>query len=399
MKVKIIALLAVISLMAGIFAGCESSELREYSGESESSSDTSDQSVSSEEMRPDFTPAFESYDPDTVMMTINGIDVTWRELFYWYYYEVSVLSSYVGGLPVWDETCFLDGTKTYGEYVNDTALDTIKHYCALESKATDTGIVLTDEDKAELESRWQSSVDSYGYGDEAAFKEYLEQLFLSEDMFRHINTINVLYTRLQTEIYGEKGEKLDEAEILDEAEAQGYMRAKHILFSVNDDAGNALSDEEKAARRTEAEETLAELLAIEDPAALEARFDELITEKSADGGSAYYPDGYTFLPGKMVESFETTVKGLEPGALSPEIVESVYGYHIILRLPLSTQAVTEIASDGSGYTLAQIIAEGLFTSLTTAWAEESEVVFTKEYEEMDLAAVFNKAESVPVTQS
>lgn len=399
MKAKIVALLALISIMAGIFAGCESSELREYPGEPEQSSSASDAPASGENTKLDFTPVFEAYEPDTVMMTVNGIDVTWQELFYWYYYEVSVLSGYVGGIPVWDDICFMDGTSTYEEYVKDNALETIKHYCALESKAADTGIELTDEDNAELESRWQSSVDSYGYGDEAAFKEYLEKLFLSEDMFRHINTINVLYKRLQTETYGEKGEKLDEAEILDEAESQGYMRAKHILFSVNDDSGNALSDEEKAAKRAEAEETLAELLAIEDPAALEARFDELIAEKSADGGSAYYPDGYTFLPGKMVESFENTVKALEPGAMSPEIVESVHGYHIILRLPLSTQAVTEIANDGSGYTLAQIIAEGLFSSLTSAWAEESQVTFTREYEEMDLAAVFDKVETVPVTQS
>lgn len=399
MKIKIIALLAVISIMAGIFAGCQSSELREYPGEPEPSSGEADQPASGENTRLDFAPVFEAYEPDTVMMTINGIDVTWRELFYWYYYEVSVLINYVGGMPVWDEICFMDSTKTYEEYVKDTALETIKHYCALESKASDMGIELTEEDQAELESRWQSSVESYGGGDEAAFKEYLEQLFLSEDMFRHINTINVLYRRLQTETYGEKGEKLDEAEILDEAESQGYMRAKHILFSINDDSGNALSDEEKAAKCAEAEETLAELLAIEDPAALEARFDELITEKSADGGSAYYPDGYTFLPGKMVESFETAVKELEPGKMSPELVESVHGYHIILRLPLDTQAVTEIANDGSGYTLSQIIAESLFTSLTSAWAEESEVVFTKEYEEMDLAAVFDKVETVPVTEN
>lgn len=397
MKAKIVALLILISIMAGIFAGCESSELREYPGEPEQSPGAAD--APGENTKLDFTPVFEAYGPDTVMMTINGMDVTWRELFYWYYYEVSVFSSYVGGIPVWDDICFMDGTKTYEEYVKDTALETIKHYCALESKAADTGIELTDEDNAELESRWQSSVDSYGGGDEAAFREYLEQLFLSEDMFRHINTINVLYKRLQTETYGEKGEGLDEAEILEEAESQGYMRAKHILFSIKDDSGNALSDEEKAARRAEAEETLAELLAIEDPAALEARFDELIAEKSADGGSAYYPDGYTFLPGKMVESFENTVKALEPGTMSPEIAESVHGYHIILRLPLSAQAVTEIANDGSGYTLAQIIAEDLFTSLTSAWAEESQVTFTREYEEMDFAAVFDKAETVPITQS
>ena len=47
------------------------------------------------------------------------------------------------------------------------------------------------------------------------------------------------------------------------------------------------------------------------------------------------PDGYVFSAGKMVEAFESATRSLEPGQLSG-IVESEFGYHIILRLDHAT---------------------------------------------------------------
>lgn len=392
MKRKLTALIMLMAVLLGTFAGCQSSELKEYTPEdaeasAQPSPSDSAGTVSEDAGQPDFSPVFETYDPDKVMLTVNGIDVTWRELFYWYYYEVSMLASYNGGLPTWDDTCIMDSTKTNEEYVKEASLETIKHYCALVSKAADAGVTLTDEDREAIDASWQASVDSYGGGDEAEFVKYLEDLFLSKEMFMHINEINYYYSRMMDEMYGENAEKLEESEILDEAEAQEYLRAKHILISTKAEDGSDLSEEEKQAKKAEAEEILAELQAIEDPGELEARMDELIPEKSADANA--YVDGYTFLPGEMVESFETTVKELEPYKV--DMTESNYGYHIILRLPLSADAIMGFANDGTSYTLAQMMAQTLFDKATTDWAEESEVVFSKEYEDMDFAELFGKA--------
>lgn len=391
MKTKVLALLTAAVLILGVFAGCQSSELRAYSDEEP----TGDVAAEDKTERY-YVPVYESYEPETVMMAINGIEVTWAELFYWYIYDVSSLETYFGELTDWDAVCAFDETTTYREYVTDNALNTLKQYCALVSKAGDMGVSLDEEDLAAIDERVAASVESYGGGDEAAFNEYLESLFLSESLYRHINEINSLYTKVFNEIYGENGEKLDEAEVLAKAEDEGYMRAKHILFKTTDDSGTALSDEEIAAKKTAAEAALAELSAITDPATLEARMDELISEQSDDTGSDYYPQGYTFLPGSMVAEFEAAVTELEDGALSG-LVESEFGYHIILRLPLSSQAIVQVVSEDQTYSLAYVVAQRLYGEATTAWADESEVVFSKEYEDMDIAALFAKAETRTVT--
>ena len=51
---------------------------------------------------------------------------------------------------------------------------------------------------------------------------------------------------------------------------------------------------------------------------------------SEDSGLATNPDGYTTTLGKMVPEFEGAALALEFGGIS-DIVESSYGYHIILR--------------------------------------------------------------------
>lgn len=52
---------------------------------------------------------------------------------------------------------------------------------------------------------------------------------------------------------------------------------------------------------------------------------------SEDTGLAANPDGYAFTTGEMVQEFEDATRALEPGQISG-LVESSYGYHIILRL-------------------------------------------------------------------
>ncbi len=89
-----------------------------------------------------------------------------------------------------------------------------------------------------------------------------------------------------------------------------YARAKHVLV---DDERNANTVYKKALAGTD--------------------FDKLIEEFGQDPGAAYYPDGYVFTKGEMVEEFEKATFALEIDKIS-EPVKSEFGYHIIKRLPL-----------------------------------------------------------------
>lgn len=379
---KIIPLVLALTMCVAVLSGCQSSELKAYSD---------DQSASGETTQKDYTPSFESYDADEVMMTINGIDVTWRELFYWYYYDVSNLETYYGAISDWDAATPVNADKNYRDYVLENGLDVVKHYCALESKAAEMGIELSETDKADIQARWDSNVQTYGNGDEAEFIKYLEGLFLSKDLYNHINEVSTLYTVMKAEMYGANGEKLSEEEVLNKAEEMGYMRAKHIFLSTTDESGTALSDEAKAEKKAQLQTMLDELKGISDSTELEARLDELATQSSEDTGLQYYTDGYTFTEGDMDQKFDAAVAATEVGKLYPEIVESSMGYHIVMRLPLSTTAAVEYSSQDAYYCLPYYVSEDMFASLTDSWADESEVALTKTYKKMNIAKVFEKA--------
>ena len=123
---------------------------------------------------------------------------------------------------------------------------------------------------------------------------------------------------------------------------------------------------------------LAQLQAVTDPAQLETKFDELMNANSEDTGLAANPDGYTFTAGEMVEPFETATRALSPGQIS-DIVESDYGYHIILRLDPSQVEDVRYKWESSH-----------LTELTQQWVEEAEIETTETYDQLSAKDFYEK---------
>ena len=94
------------------------------------------------------------------------------------------------------------------------------------------------------------------------------------------------------------------------------------------------------------------------------QFDPLLTIYGEDPGMAANPGGYLFGPGDMVAEFEAGTKALQPGQISQPI-QSSYGWHIILRLPL-TQA--DYAGDSGWILFADDFPDGIdVTDAYAAW--------------------------------
>lgn len=124
-----------------------------------------------------------------------------------------------------------------------------------------------------------------------------------------------------------EAESLIVAEELQKIYEEYYLCAKHILIpTVNLQNGAALSEEDVLAAQNLAQDLCAQL-------ENGADFDVLMQQHSQDGGLQANPEGYVFTAGEMVTEFYNGTIALGVGEISAP-VESMFGYHIIKRMPL-----------------------------------------------------------------
>ena len=319
-----------------------------------------------------------AYESDAVVMTIDGQEITWDVYFYMIYNALNSYVSQMGVLPA-DFNINITEDMTLGEAFKDSAEQYLKYYTATAVEAAERGISIGDELQAQLDEAWTALCEEEG-GEEALLERLSSQGITRNSIFYYAN-IDAICEPLANEIYGD-GSAITNEQAEEWAEENGMVRAKHILLLTQDE-----SEEEKAAAREEMEAMLAELQPlVGDNAALEQRFTELMMEKSEDTGLAVFPDGYVFGTGEMVAEFEMAAFALEPYGLS-DIVETSYGYHILLKLPMDTAVTVEF--DGQQVTqLWAWVAEWLFARERAVWAQEAEMVYTDAFADFTVESLF-----------
>ena len=246
-------------------------------------------------------------------LTINGEDVPADLFLYWLDYNCYYFVSYYG---MWG--------YSLSDYADDM-MEEAAYFCIsqtlMRQKAAELGCLPTDAQVREA----QDSLD-----DET--REMLQSGYgLSDDSINVLILSNAYYDNLLAALTHEP--------TTEELNRDYLYRVKHILLKTVDDNNQPLPEDQVAGKKAQAEELLAELQAASD---LPALFDQRMNELSEDGrdeatGELYAPDGYLAAPGQMVPEFEAASKALAEGGLSG-IVESTYGYHIILRLPTDVTA-------------------------------------------------------------
>ena len=85
----------------------------------------------------------------------------------------------------------------------------------------------------------------------------------------------------------------------------------------------------------------------------------------------------------MVTAFEEGAGALAPGEVTAVPVESEYGYHIILRCPLTPDSIYM----GQQASIRQLAGTQKFSDIVDAWFEQTEIVYTEGFEP-DVAALF-----------
>ena len=330
-----------------------------------------------------------AFDPDTVIATVEGQPLTWKMYYYFITGGLQEVVYYLGEIPadfsekVFDETSWQD-------YFSDSASKEALYYLLANSKTAEMGVELSEEQKARINGSWEDMLSRYD--SEEALLADMEEACLDKELLLYLIESNEKLTALMTSLYGENGEKLTDEQVLAWAAERGYVRTKHVLWSFLGDDGTALDDEGKAALKKRLEGVLAELQQLlGDDAALEARFDEIMKAESADpGGLESFPAGYTYTEGTMVPAFEDAAFDLTDYEIS-DLVETNYGYHILLGLPLDPNGLTmdQDANTGEYMTLRQSAANEMFTSQLVTWINDAKIEWAEGFENLDLNTVFH----------
>lgn len=309
---------------------------------------------------------------DTVLATVNGQNVTAEDYLYWVGYVSEVVQYYQYGGGEMDWTAETEGVPLT-DYVKDRALETATLYRVVTDKATELNCGFNAQNQTDYAAAYQTLVEQNG--GEVGMRKALLNLCLTPDGFTRINQVQYLYDNLAAD--QTDSSPADKAELAAYVADNDLLRAKHILLmTVDPTTREPLSEEEQAAKLEQAEELLKQLRESDEPLTL---FDTLMQEYSEDTGLAAYPDGYDFTAGDMVAPFEEGTRALEYGEIS-DIIESDYGYHIILRLDPADE---ELAAQLGEQQAAQAMDE-----MVNQWVTEAQVERTPAYDELDVAAFY-----------
>ena len=337
---------------------------------------------------------------DTVM-TVNGTAVGFDEYMAGLNQAVSELEdlyqSYSGTSVDWDGKFMFDDSITNIEWCLKRAAQQAARYRVVEAKANELGLTLTEDQQSAIDEQLESIKEQYVTSDDDSdtqLKAFFATYGYTEDSYKERCRLNYLYTNLFTELYGDQGSKLSDEKVQAYAEENDYITSAHILFLTTETvtaedgttSSQAISDEQKAEKKAKAEELCAELNAITDDTERWTRFKELMTEYSEDPGLEQFPEGYCFTTGSMVDEYDDTSRALEEYQVS-DVVESQFGYHIIMRLPTKG---TDLVSYSNGYQqsvvpLTYLAAPVEFDADVADWASSATIKYTKLYDSIDFS--------------
>lgn len=384
---RLISAALCLALALGLMTGCGSLEDVDL-GVSAAPENTGAGDASSLQL--DWDAARAKHELDATVLTVDGENADWGEFFYWLYYCYTNYVNDMGAVTDFSTPYIYNSEMTIGEMLIDAAKSYCVQYHALDVNARKEGVELTKEDEEALQALLESDIKEIA-GEDGTEEELfaaLEETYVSRELYELMNRTAALYSRAYNTLYGGTGEKLTEQEVKDFADEYSFMTAKHILIQTTDAEGEPIDEAAKAEKLAEAEEIYAQLEG-KSGQELESAFDALMQEKSEDTGLAAFPDGYCFTADDMVTEFSEAVAALEPGQLSG-IVESSFGYHIILRMPLTAEdRVLQFDSTGTPYTIRAVAAANLYEARLNGWIENAETVWAAEFEDLDLNELFD----------
>lgn len=249
---------------------------------------------------------------DAIVATVNGVEVK-ESLYRAYLWSAQQYFEQISGPSIWDID--LEGVKTQ-DIAKERALESITLSVVTENKAKEMGIELTKE---EIDFAKEGAKNFAEVNGEILVNHQFSQADV-EKLLIETGLSNKLQTQLM-ENYVPADEEVQK--FVEENKAMfETVTAKHVLIKTVDDMNQPLPDATIQEKKALAEDILQRAKDGED-------MSELAKEYTEDPGSLETGGEYTFGRGEMVEEFEQAAFDGKDGEVWPELVETVFGYHII----------------------------------------------------------------------
>ena len=217
----------------------------------------------------DYDRLYALHEPDEVVVTVGGEDVTWDEYFCWLYMNAGQVESffqqaaaYYGTELKWTDSYSYE--QTYADFVISATEQNISRFIAIEKAAADMGCLKDAEFEAELNEQRAGDIATV-CGEGASEEEFFAKLAenrMTRASYERISSANAVYSQAFMSVFGEQFEKVETEDIIDFLNENKFMYASHILLMTTGDDGAALDDDAKAERREQLETLRAELSAI-----------------------------------------------------------------------------------------------------------------------------------------
>lgn len=261
--------------------------------------------------------------------------------------------------------------QEYKDEIQDKIQSIYKLNAAVHLLSHEFKVGISDRDLDDLYSYIDQFKENYGNEYENIFEQYA---FLTPYYFFYKELYNLAFANLREFLYGISGDQklVDQFynQVLQEFKDADKIRAKHILISFPDDIEKDANGNIPESAKTQTLEKANEVLKLVNKG---QDFDTLIAQYSQDPASASYPYGYIFGKGEMMKSFEDAAYALEEGKTSG-LVETPYGYHIILKLPLEDKEAILATQNYIDATFAD------FNDKILDLSENVKVVYGKDYD-------------------
>ena len=303
-------------------------------------------------------------------MTVDGAPVSAELFLYW---ALALTNNYAAlyGEALTDGAGSIDWEResedgvTLQEALLEEIINTVVLYLTIENLAEDYGVTLSPSSETLLAQSEADYIDQLGSRE--AYEEALGASGLTPALNERLSRDSLLLYEMQRAACREGSRLYIDDDVLYQYEgiSPETILADHILLLTGED------EAENQAAYAQMEELLAQLDAT-DSADLSAMFFELGNLYSEDTGRAYYPNGYLVTEDAgFVEPFLQAALSLEEDGEVSQVVESEYGYHLLIRKP-----VRDYVADA-------FLGERLLEA-----ADEAEVAYSRAYESLDRRAYY-----------